>query len=423
MEQVFLKQGLQVLERYVNSRTRIKAKCLGCGKVVQPYYRQIWSGQSGCRDCSSQKFKLSPQEISETLSAINLKLSGLYTNSKTPLRVECEKCGHQSEVILNDIRNGRIFICSGCEPKKSFLRKSRKLTQNELDAAKSVFLDYQFELIGEYQSTKKPVLVKHLSCGIVSERSLNNIKSGAGYCEGCRPNQTLTEKEALDVLRNAGFEPIGAYVNSETPWESECQKCKRILTPSIHTIKGKRSGCGYCNKVRIDPIDAVALMNAAGFIPLEPYRNSKARWKSLHTECGKIVYPQYNSIYNGQGCSECGDTFSYNQPSYFYVLENDLLQSLKVGISNCKSRDDRIAVHAKKGWKLIHRIDFENGFLAYDFEQTLLNHLRKNLGIPIHLSKSEMPQGGFTETSSVDFISLAELLKLVKANQSGNLSL
>jgi hypothetical protein len=96
---------------------------------------------------------------------------------------------------------------------------------------------------------------------------------------------------------------------------------------------------------------------------------------------------------------------------------------LKIGISNSESRDDRVAVHTKHGWELIKRIDFENGFLAYEFEQTLLKYLRGIRSIPIHLSKREMPQSGYSETLSMDLISLKELLELVKRNQAGRLEL
>jgi hypothetical protein len=104
-------------------------------------------------------------------------------------------------------------------------------------------------------------------------------------------------------------------------------------------------------------------------------------------------------------------------------MEHDVLQSLKIGISNTESQDDRVIVHTKHGWKLIQRIDFENGFLAYEFEQTLLKHLRNSMKIPVHLSKSEMPQSGYSETFSVEAISKVNLLKLVRANQSGRLTI
>jgi ribosomal protein S27E len=422
VERIFLKQGLQVLEPYINSRTRIQAKCLGCGKIVQPFYRQIWSGQSGCRDCSSNKFRLTEEEVSLTLQKVGLKLIGEYKNSKDPVEVECLKCGTVLKVALSSIRNTKEFHCTGCNPKRSFLRR-KTLAEGELKELNKTFLEHHFELIGSYRSVNRPVLVRHITCGTESERSLKSIKTGAGFCKGCTKNRVLTEVEALEVLDEAGFEPIGKFVNVDTPWESRCKKCGKILTPTIHTLKSKGSGCAYCNGVRVDPDDAVKLMISAGYIPLEPYRNNKVKWKSEHEVCGKVVYPMYNSIQNGQGgCTDCADKYSYFETSYFYVMEHEAFQSLKIGISNTESKDDRVIVHSKHGWKLLQRIDFENGFLAYEFEQTLLKHLRITMKIPVHLSKAEMPQSGFSETFSIETISKSSLLKLVRANQSGTLT-
>jgi hypothetical protein len=421
VESLFLKQGLKVLEPYVNSRTRIKSECLGCGKVVHPFYRQIWSGQSGCRDCASNKFRLKEEEISSSLQKVNLALVGEYKNSKIPIEVKCLKCGTHFKVALSNIRNRDESKCSGCNPKGSFLRR-KNLTEIQIEEIKKTFLEYQFELMGTYRSLNKPVLVRHLTCGTESERTLKSIKKGAGFCKGCTRNRQITEIEALEVLDNAGFEPVGKFVNGDTPWDAKCKKCGKLSNPTIHTMKGKKSGCAYCSGVRVDPDDAERLMISAGYIPLEPYKNNKAKWKSRHEVCGKVVYPMYNSIQSGQGgCSNCADKYSYFEPSYFYIMENEIYSSLKIGISNSDSRDDRVVIHSKHGWKLIRRIDFENGFLAYEFEQTLLKYLRGIRQIPIHLSKKEMPQSGYSETVSMDLIGLHELLDLVKMNQSGQL--
>ena len=423
VEALFLKQGLQVLGPYVNSRTRIKAKCLGCGKIVEPYYRQIWAGQRGCRDCSSNNLKLSSGGISDTLTMVNLQLRGIYQNSKTPVEVECLKCRIRLLVAISSLRSKKTFYCPGCDTKKSFLRKRRELTDFELKTVQQVFSDYQFELIGEYESVNRSTTVKHLTCGTISDRSLKSIRSGAGFCTGCRKNRSISEIEALKLLDDAGFNAIGKFINSDTPWEAECKNCGKISTPSVHTLKGKKSGCGYCHGVRVDPLDAETVMLAAGYIPLEPYKNSKSKWKSRHEICGQVVFPMYNSIQTGQGgCTDCGDKYSYYEPSYFYVMEHSLLNSLKIGISNFEARDNRVLIHAKHGWMLAQRIEFENGFMAYEFEQTLLNHIRNTLGVPVHLSKADMPQSGYSETMSSDFIQLPELLKLVRANQLGELS-
>jgi hypothetical protein len=432
VEALFLKQGLQVLEPYINSRTRIKAQCLGCGKIVEPYYRQIWSGQKGCRDCASVKFRLSDEAVTETLSALDLILMSDYRNVKIPFQARCAKCGLVSDFLMVNLRKKKTSGCIGCEPERlpSRIKRSyKKLSLNksafpeDISVVRNLFSELNYELIGDYMSSSKAVSVKHLLCGTVSERSLKGIKAGKGFCKGCTKNRTLTEAMALAVLDKAGFEPIGPYVNVDTPWEAKCKKCGRILSPTIHVLKGKKSGCAFCNKVRIDPQDAERLMISAGYTPLEPYKNSKARWKSRHETCGKTVFPRYNSVYNGQGgCPDCVDKYSYNEPSYFYVLENSLHNSLKIGISNNETRDDRVLIHAKHGWKLIQRIEFENGFLAYEFEQTLLRYLRKVKAVPVHLSKVEMPQSGYSETMSKDAISLAELQKLVRDNQAGFLS-
>jgi hypothetical protein len=423
VDALFLKQGLQVLEPYVNSRTRIKAKCLGCGTIVEPYYRQIWAGQRGCRNCSSNRLKTSPSEVSETLNQLNLKLVGIYKNSKTPVEIECTKCNFRLTVVISNLRQKKIFYCPGCEPKRSFLRKRKTLTDLELNSVQDIFSNFHYELIGDYESINKPVSVKHVSCGTISNRSLKNIRKGAGFCTGCRRNRSITKEEALRILNDAGFEAIGNFVNGDTPWEAQCINCGKTSSPSVHTLKGKKSGCGYCKGVKVDPVDARNTMLSAGYTPLEPYRNSKSRWKSRHEVCGQIVYPMYNSIQAGQGgCTDCGDKYSFHEPSYFYVMEHSLLNSLKIGISNFEARDNRVLIHSKHGWMLAQRIEFENGFMAYEFEQTLLNHIRNTLGVPVHLSKADMPQSGYSETMSSDFIQLPELLKLVRANQLGELS-
>ena len=48
-------------------------------------------------------------------------------------------------------------------------------------------------------------------------------------------------------------------------------------------------------------------MLKAGLKPLEPYKGAGTKWKSQHIECGKIVYPRYDKIVQGQqGCKSCG---------------------------------------------------------------------------------------------------------------------
>ena len=57
---------------------------------------------------------------------------------------------------------------------------------------------------------------------------------------------------------------------------------------------------------RTDPKVAEKLMLEAGLKPLEPYKSANEKWKCVHLECGRIVFPQYSLIQRGQGgCRPC----------------------------------------------------------------------------------------------------------------------
>ncbi len=84
------------------------------------------------------------------------------------------------------------------------------------------------------------------------------------------------------------------------------------------------------------PTEAARIMRKAGYIPLEPYVNSKSHWKSTHKECGRTVSPAFANIASGTGgCKWCGVSgLDYSAPSYLYIVSHQEFGSLKVGISN-----------------------------------------------------------------------------------------
>lgn len=54
------------------------------------------------------------------------------------------------------------------------------------------------------------------------------------------------------------------------------------------------------------PEEASQILLKHGLKPLEPYVNSKSRWKSIHLECGTTCYPMLEKVKLGQiGCPEC----------------------------------------------------------------------------------------------------------------------
>ena len=110
----------------------------------------------------------------------------------------------------------------------------------------------------------------------------------------------------------AGLKPIVAYINSETPWESECLKCGEIVNPTLHSIRSGQGGCGYCVGKKVNPKKVIEFMKTNGFEPLEDYPGSKTKWKCRHISCGSIVYPKYNNVHQGSpnsGCRDCSSNY------------------------------------------------------------------------------------------------------------------
>ena len=120
----------------------------------------------------------------------------------------------------------------------------------------------------------------------------------------------ISQEDALKSMAAAGLKPLVGYVNSETPWECECLKCGELVSPSLHSIRSGQGGCSYCAGTRVNPKKVIEFMKSQGFEPLEDYPGSKTKWKCRHIPCGSIVYPKYNKVHQGSansGCRDCSE--------------------------------------------------------------------------------------------------------------------
>ena len=169
----------------------------------------------------------------------------------------------------------------------------------------------------------------------------------------------ISQVEVVRLFLKNSLRPLDIYVNNATPLKSECLKCKNIVYPMLTNIKQKNGGCMYCATRGID----------------------------------------------------------FNKPAYLYLITNDAFNAHKVGVGNSgeNKKNDRITKFKKYGWQVHKRWDFENGSMAFGYEQLVLKHLRKELKIPIFMTLDLMKEtGGHSETVGADSITLLELEKIIK---------
>src|SRR5712691_2918910 len=267
------------------------------------------------------------------------------------------------------------------------------------------------EPLEDYQNVMAPWHCQCRTCGREVTPRLNNIKRGQGGCTWCA-KCAVDPEEAAQYMRKVGLEPLTAYPGRNSPWPCRCQRCGQAVSPRYGAVRDG-SGCKYCNDTAIKPDAAVALMNSAGLVPLEPYPGSIHPWKCRCTKCGRSVRPCYYTIQRGGGgCRWCASGgFKSAEDATVYLITHTGYSAAKIGITDAAGR--RVEQHCRRGWHVLTTVRVP-GELALVIEKSILDWWRTELGLARHLGKPEMPQGGWTETIDSTEIDLAATMRRIQ---------
>jgi len=353
-EAIMLKEGLQPLEPYINTKTKWKTQCSKCSHIIYPMFASVRAGH-GCRNCAYKE-----------IVGKNKK------GGAKPIKHEIAEA---------------IMVKAGLQPLETYVRNSHKWK------------------------------CKCLKCGAIVHPRYQDIRRGGGGCRPCgnakmAKSLTLSSDKAVRVMLGANLKPLERYKGAIKKWKCKCLICNKIVYPSYSNVSKNKSGCVYCSKQEVDPKDAVKRMINANLKPLEPYTGNRTKWKCKCMKCGEIVYPKYSNVYSGSGgCLYCMATgFDYKKPATLYLISNKDLNSIKVGITNINYRDKRLHVFRLKGWRVRKQFNFPVGKQASEIETKVFKWLRKDLNLPVHLTAKLMPKtGGHTETVSADSITVIEI--------------
>lgn len=96
-----------------------------------------------------------------------------------------------------------------------------------------------------------------------------------------------------------------------------------------------------------------------------------------------------------------------------YLVSNKEFNSLKIGISRADSENDRVKSHLDYGWKLEKCWNFEDHSNAQHVEGATIAWWRNHLKVGPSVHPLDMPQGGYTETISLNSVSCVEVYEYV----------
>ena len=385
--QFFESKGFTPLIEYPGAKIPWKSVHQVCGNVVAPRYGHIKSGRIGCPHCSNN-LPISQEIAFKLFRSKGLEPLEKFSGPHVPWNSIHKACGRKVSPRYASIQQG----AGGC----------KYCAGNAVDESDALALALKNDLkpLVDFPGSKMPWLCVHNICGKEVSPTYSALQHGQGGCIYCSGRQVDPE-EAKSVIEKLGFEPLEKYTPQKS-WKVIHKVCGNEIQINYSYTKRTGKGCATCAGLKpVTHKTVKALFESKGFTMLEKFVNTRTPIKAIHNVCNREVVPSYGSLKNGGGCKFCQvGGINLLKPGFIYVMTNDELSAVKIGIGSSSTRTNRIEQHKRHGWKLYKKLSLATAELAYEIEQEIISWLRVDLSLPIFLSIKEMPQGGHTETCS-----------------------
>src|SRR6266567_951272 len=141
--------------------------------------------------------KLTFDQVKQPFEAAGFELlSTSYANSKEPLAVRCNCCGHKGTTRLEYVKAGNG--CSHCWE----TRRGQSL-KHSLDFVRNTFSAKKLELLdASYTDSKTPLAYRCRECGFEGQLRFNDLSYGSG-CRKCGiRRRTSLRKLNFETFKN-----------------------------------------------------------------------------------------------------------------------------------------------------------------------------------------------------------------------------
>jgi hypothetical protein len=415
--------GLEPQDPYVRSGDPWRCIHTECGREVFPRLNSVQQGGGGCQQCGYLKISAAQRHdhdfAVEIMRSAGLEPLENYPGSHSKWRCIHLECGEEVKAQFTSVRGGE----SGCRKCGS---KKRGLAQR-VDPSEARDFMIANGLIPQehYELSNKPWACIHQQCGSLVHPTYSSIQSGQKGCRKCADKLTglrnaYSQEFANEQARSRGYEPLEDYPGAQTHWRCThlpCRKEVRVTLNALMSGKGCCMDCGVASRAeknRYTAEEATAIMREFSLEPLEEFPGYMEKWRCLHTECGREVFPTFWYVkFREKGCKYCSTKgLDYSAEGIIYLLERRDYFSAKVGVTTPNSKTDRIAAHVKEGWQLVSTWKTDTAAIAEDIEGKTLQWWREVLDAPISMRQEDM-RSGWTETASLLFVNIADTANFI----------
>lgn len=189
IEEMKIKQpNIEVLDKYIDSKTKIKCKCKVDNHIWYTRPNDLLQGK-GCPKCArrnvANKERKSQEQFIEEMKVINssIKVLGTYVKNNTKILVKCKVCNHEWEAIPNSLLKG-----CGCPKCYGNIKKNHEKFMIDFKS-KSIHAD-NIEILNEYKNARTKIKCKCKICGNEWETQPHNLLNGHGCLECTIKNNT-----------------------------------------------------------------------------------------------------------------------------------------------------------------------------------------------------------------------------------------
>lgn len=213
------------------------------------------------------------------------------------------------------IKNNQIGTSPFSQKERKNIIMHRKKTHEEFVIDVFNLVGNEFEIIGQYKTTKTKIEIKHVTCNRHFQKNPYDFLR-SGKCPLCSGNMKKTQeqfvKEIFELVGNE-FSVISQYKNSKTKVQLKHQNCGEIIsiTPNDFFRGNRCRKCGIKNRTEKQTkthnqfLEEVFHLVGNEYEVMSEYVNTETKVEIKHTKCGTIHLTTPHSFLSGTRCKKC----------------------------------------------------------------------------------------------------------------------
>ena len=238
-------KNIIVLDELKNKRDKVLCVCKIDGYEWRTVPYDLIRG-SGCHQCGGVP-RYTTETFKSRLSKISpsIKITGEYVRAHNKIDWECGVCNSKNSSLACGLING-----TGC-PKCAISRRAKEQTKPHHEYVGEVekLVGKEYDVIGKYEGTDSPVLMKHNLCGESFETRPHNFLRGT-RCPKCnggvRKKTTEYFKQEVSDVSDGEYEFIDEYIDNRRNHKFKHIECGRVFETSPDSFLNQNTRCTHC---------------------------------------------------------------------------------------------------------------------------------------------------------------------------------